>query len=440
MAAPEQHEAPVTIKERVKNICLSPATEWPVIAGEPTSAGSLITSYVAPLAAIGAIAGFIGGSLVGQSSLFVGTFRIPIVTGVVLAAVSFVMAIVSVFIVSLVINALAPTFGAEKNSALAMKVAVYSYTPFWVAGALRILPSLGVLALLAGLYGFYVMYLGLPRLMKCPQDKAVGYTAVVIVSTIVITLVVGAVGGIIGGIGLVGGGALSGAGGGGLAGALSRATGGSGGTADEVQFDKDSALGKLQALGKSMDATTKKMDAAQKSGDADAQVGAAVEGLGALLGGGKHVDPVGIDVLKPFVPDTFAGLAKKSSSAEKNGLVGLAVSKAEASYGDESNKRATLEVADTGGVSGLVGLASWAGVQGEKDDDSTTERTEKVNGRLVHEKLSKVGGSNEFGIVLGDRFIVSATGYGIDLKTLESAVNGLDLAKLEAMKDVGVAK
>ena len=216
--------------------------------------------------------------------------------------------------------------------------------------------------------------------------------------------------------------------------------GGSGSSpSSEVQFDKNSTLGKLQELGKKMEESNKKIEAAQKSGDANAQAAAAIEGLGTLLGGGRHVDPIDIDQLKPFVPDTFAGLPKKSSNAEKNGIAGLMVSKAEATYGDGSQKRVTLEVSDTGGVSGLMGLASWVGVQGEKDDDSGTERTQKVNGRLVHERMSKTGGSNEFGIVLGERFMVSATGT-VDLNTLKAAVQSLDLARLESMKDAGVQK
>jgi len=79
-------------------------------------------------------------------------------------------------------------------------------------------------------------------------------------------------------------------------------------------------------------------------------------------------------------------------------------------------------------------------VQGEKDDDSGTERTQKVNGRLVPERTSKRGGANEFGVVLGERFVVSATGTGVDLNDLKAAVQTLDLAKLESMKDVGVQK
>jgi hypothetical protein len=417
----------MAIVDRIKNICLTPTSEWPVIAGETTSAGSLITGYVAPLAAIGAVAGLIGGSLVGVSLPFMGTYRVPIVAGLVTAIFTFVMAIVGVFVLSLIIDALAPTFGGEKSSAQALKVAVYSYTPAWVAGVLHILPALGILAVLAALYGLYLLYLGLPRLMKCPQDKAIGYTAVVVICAIVITVVISVVGGVIAGAGMIGTSAMNSA--------MRR-----GGTASEVQFDKDSPLGKLQDLGKKLDESNKKMEAAQKRGDSNAQVAAAMEGLGTLLGGGKHVDPIGIEQLKPFVPETFAGLPKKSSNAEKTGLASLMVSKAEATYGDGAEKSVTLEISDTGGASGLLGLAGWVGVQGEKEDDNSSERTQKVDGRLVHEKVSKTGGANEFGVVLGDRFVVSATGRGVGLSELKSAISSLDLGKLESMKNVGVTK
>src|SRR5579872_1714186 len=98
------------------------------------------------------------------------------------------------------------------------------------------------------------------------------------------------------------------------------------------------------------------MEAAQKSGDQKAQAAAAFEGLGTLLGGGKRVDPVGIDAIKAFVPDTFAGLPKRSGNAEKSGIAGIMVSKAEASYGDGAGRNVSLEISDTGGVSGLVGF------------------------------------------------------------------------------------
>jgi hypothetical protein len=406
----------MAIVERAKNICLKPATEWGVIAEEQTSTADLYKRYVIPLAAIGPLAGFVGNSIVGRSIPLVGTYRFPIGTGLGIAVTTFVLALVGVFVLSLIINALAPKFGGEKNPAQALKLAVYSYTPAWIAGALQIVSMLALLGLIAGLYGLYLLYLGLPRLMKCPPDRAVGYTVVVVLCAIGIGIVMSLVGGAIAGPNLP----------------AERATA-------DVQFDKDSAMGKLQALGKAIEASNKKMDTAQRSGDQAAQTAAAMEAVGALMGGGKRVSPVSIDQLKPFIPETFAGLPKKSSKAERAGVAGMMIAKAEAGYAD-GGKRASLDIADTGGASGMLALAGWAGVQGEKEDDNSFERTQTVDGRLVHEKGSKRGGSNEFTIILGQRFIVTAKGQGVDLATLKTAVTALDLGKLEGMKDVGVEK
>ena len=415
----------MNIVERVKKICLTPAAEWPVIATENTPAGTLISGYVLPLAAIGVVCGFIGGSIIGRSLPFIGTYRVPFVAGFAAAIFTLAMTVAGVFVLSLIINALAPSFGAEKNQAQALKVAAYSFTPAWVAGVLQILPLLGVLVLFAALYGIYILYLGLPRLMKCPEDKAVGYTVVVVVCAIVVNVVISLTGGLIIGAGaLATGGLTSGA--------------GLGSASPDVEFDKNSPLGKLQELGRGLEESAKKAEAAEKRGDQGAQVAAAVEGLGTLLGGGKRVEPMALDQLKAFVPETFAGMPKRSSSAEKTGF-GITVAKAEAVYGDGAEKEVTLEVLDTGGASGLVGFASWMGVQEEKENDDGYERTQNVNGRFIHEKMSK-SGSNEFGVVMGSRFVVSARGRGVDVNALKAAITSLELGKLEAMKDVGVTK
>jgi hypothetical protein len=331
------------------------------------------------------------------------------------------MALVMCFLLSLIIDALAPTFNGQKNQIQALKLAVYSFTPAWIAGVLRIVPLLGIFAFFAALYSIYVLYLGIPRLMKSPQDKALPYTAVVVVIAIVMGFIVAAISGI-----FIGGAMLT-------SGALSASNSSS--SSSTVQFDKNSPMGKLQEMAKAAEDSSKKMEAAAKSGNANAQANAAMEGLGALLGGGKRVDPVDIEQLKPLVPETLAGLPKASSRAEKSGIGGLMVSRAEARYAS-GDKQMTLEVSDTGGVSGLLAIAGWA--EGVSEDDNGSERTQRVDGRLTHEKISKSGGSNEYAIVIADRFIVSAKGRGVDINTLKSAVSSIDLAKLESMKTTGV--
>jgi len=141
--------------------------------------------------------------------------------------------------------------------------------------------------------------------------------------------------------------------------------------------------------------------------------------------------------LATYLP--FAGLALQGTpDVEKTGFGGLMISRAEARYGDGS-KDVTLEITDSGGASGLMGLASWAGVQGSRENQYGSERTEKVNGRIVHEKRSK-DGEDEFGVVLGDRFVVSAKSSEMDVDQLKAAVNALDLRRIEGMKDAGVQK
>jgi hypothetical protein len=410
----------MNLVDRAKNMILTPKTEWAVVAAEPTPQAQLITGYVLPLAAVSAIAGFIGSSFIGLA----GIYRIPLMAGLGMALFQIVAAVISCFVVGFIIDALATTFGGEKNSLQAFKVAVYSYTPAWVAGVFQIIPFLGTLiAFIGALYAIYLLYLGLPRLMKAPEDKAIGYTIVVIVCAIIVGFVLAAISGMFLTAGLLGSR--------GVFGAMTPAA------SVQAQLDPNTPLGKLEQLGQKLDESAKKMDAAQKSGDSSAQVSAAMEGLGALLGGGRRVEPLTTDQMKTFVPETFGGFPRTSSRAERSGVAGLMVATAEADYGD-GQKSIALEVTDTGGVSGLVGLASWAGVMGEKEDDDGFERTQKVGGRIVHEKGSKrAGGQNEFGIVLGNRFVVSAKSSSVALNDLKAAVSAMDLAKLEALKDVG---
>jgi hypothetical protein len=171
--------------ERIKNIVLSPKLEWPVIAPEPTSITQLYIGYVMPLSALAAVLSFVHMSLIGVSVPFAGAIRTPIASGVMYSIVAFGFGLVGLFLVGLIINALAPTFSGVRDQRQALKVAAYSLTPAWFSAVLALSPVLPtLLQLIAGLYGIYVLYLGLPLLMRSPREKAVGYTAAVVICTI----------------------------------------------------------------------------------------------------------------------------------------------------------------------------------------------------------------------------------------------------------------
>ncbi|WP_293700452.1 MULTISPECIES: Yip1 family protein [unclassified Sphingopyxis] len=179
------------IIERAKNIILKPKETWVAIDAEPATTQSIYMPYVLVLAAIGPIAQFIGGQVFGYGAFGIN-FHPPIGTALVSAILSYGLALATVFALSLVIDGLAPNFGGQKNQIQALKVAAYSATAGWLAGIFGLIPALAILGLL-GLYSLYLLFLGLPILMKVPQDKALGYTVVVIIVAIVLFLIVGAI-------------------------------------------------------------------------------------------------------------------------------------------------------------------------------------------------------------------------------------------------------
>ena len=169
---------------RVKNIIVDPANEWRLIDTEPDTPASLLKNYVAILAAIPAVCGFVGTSIIG-----IGPYRTGIVAGLVSAVIGYVLTLIGVYIVALVIDILADKFGGRKNFNAAFKVAAYAPTPAWVASAFTAIPVLSILTVL-GLYSFYLFYLGLPVLMKTPQDKALGYVLAVMVCVIILWMLI----------------------------------------------------------------------------------------------------------------------------------------------------------------------------------------------------------------------------------------------------------
>jgi hypothetical protein len=162
-----------------------------VIDAEPATVASLYTGYIMPLAAIPAICQAIGMSMIGMTIPFIGGhYKTPIVSALISAAVMYCFSLVAVFIVALVIDGLAPSFGGTKNQVQALKVVAYSYTASWVGGILSLIPALSIIGVLFGIYSLYLLYLGLPVLMKSPADKSLGYTVVVVICTIIVTWII----------------------------------------------------------------------------------------------------------------------------------------------------------------------------------------------------------------------------------------------------------
>ena len=178
------------IIKRVIGIITKPNDEWGIIKNETTTIADMFTKYVLILAAIPAVAGFIGNLLIGRSVMGF-TIRIPFSNSLIWAIMMYVMTLVSLYVTAFIIDALAPSFGSQKDMVNSMKVAVYASTAAWVAGIFYIIPALSILVMIASLYSLYLFFLGIKIVKNPPQDKAVGYFVVVIIVQIILSFVIG---------------------------------------------------------------------------------------------------------------------------------------------------------------------------------------------------------------------------------------------------------
>jgi hypothetical protein len=189
----------MNLVDRVKGILLTPGTEWEAIDGEQTTAAGLFRGYIASLAAIGPVAQLIGDTVVGIPLPFGGTIRLPFGTALISALLTYVLTLAGTYILALVIDALAPTFNGQRGQIQALKLAAYASTAAWVAGVFAIIPWLRPL-MIVGLYSLYLLYLGLPVLMKSPREKVLPYTAVVVLAAILLFVTVATIAGRFSGI------------------------------------------------------------------------------------------------------------------------------------------------------------------------------------------------------------------------------------------------
>jgi hypothetical protein len=376
---------------RVKNIILTPTTEWDVIEKEPADIGGLYKNYILILAAIGPIAAMIKSIVFGYSLLGV-TYRPGIAQAVGTAIVSYAITLVGVFILAIVIDALAPSFGATKNRIQAFKVATYSGTAAWVAGIFGLLPGLGFLTLL-GLYNLYLLYIGLPKLMKAPADKAMGYTVVTVVAAIVVAVVSSIVLAPV--VGLLGAGSAITGPGSSVSGTLSVPGVG------KVDVDK------LDALGKQAEAASKQLESGQNNA-------------------------VAPSVLEGLLPASLAGMSRAKVSSGSAGLGGVGGSSAEARY-EGGGSNITLSITDMAVAGAIAGLGGALNVQSNEQTATGYRKTGSVDGRMTSENWDSSDKSGSYGVVYANRFMVEAKGSGTSMDVLKAAVAEIGSGPLESL-------
>jgi hypothetical protein len=162
--------------ERIEGILLHPSDEWPKIAAEGSVTLAPYFLYVSILASIGPVALMLKSM---GASMFLAVF-------------TYAFTFFEVFMLALTVDVMAPSFGGERNFTQSLKLIAYSFTALWVADAFQLFSQPivgGVLALAAAIYGMYTFYLGVPVLKKCGPGKAIGFTMLIAICTLLLSVI-----------------------------------------------------------------------------------------------------------------------------------------------------------------------------------------------------------------------------------------------------------
>jgi len=384
---------------RVQRLLLKPKEEWPAIDAEPMTVQGILTGWVAPLAAIGPIASVIQQQ-VFPMRFFGVAYRPPLIGSIVSAILLWLLVIGMIYVWSLIIDALAPSFGGTKNSISALKVSAFSATAGWICAILGILPFLGMLAILGALYNIYLLWIGGPMLMKVPQDKAPGFVIVTIIVGFVANLIAIYIAFAIGGAMFAmtpGAGAFGNPGGGSI-------------SVGDTTLDTskaDAAVARMQAASSSIAASLKGGDGAVKVADPGA--------------------------LQNMLPATISGWNRTSIENQGGGAAGISGSNAAAEFqsGDQSFR---LSVSDRGALGNAVNvLGSQINASSNKQTATGYEKSEMQGGNLVEEKWDNQSKSGRYAVTVASRFEVEAEGSAPTIDALKSAVASVNLGQLQSL-------
>jgi hypothetical protein len=397
--------------ERVRRILLAPVQEWPEIEREPATIGGVCRDYVAWLALVPAIAGFIGASIVGYGSLGYGG-RLGVGAGLVQLVVGFGLTLLGIWIVSRIVDWLAPTFGGTPNRLAAYKLVAYGSTAALLGGVFAVVPVLGLLGFLASLYSIYLIHVGLPVLMKSPPDRSLFYTIAVVVCAFVVNLLVA---------GIVG---------------WFLPTGTVPGATDLSTESRRDGTGltpeKAEELGRRIEEMGRRIEQAGRGGNGDDVARATREAVDDMARGTGGRTPLAAATLKAVLPETVDGMKRSGYEAESRSLMGLNMSSAKASYAD-GKRSLKLEIIDAGSAAGLLSsLTGWATVMVDRETETATERTYRDGERVISVRTEKDGSRSDYKLLLPNGIVVDARGRGLTPDEVAAVVARLDLRELEA--------
>lgn len=377
---------------RVTNIIMHPRSEWEVIDGEPATPGGLYTGYVLIIAAIPALITLLNDLFLktlfsGIGSIFGVVVHISPVYVLISALISYALTLVMVYVLALIANAMAPSFNAVRDPIQALKVSAYSITAVCIASVCIIVPILGALVVLAAcIYTIFILHTGLRTLMKTPQENAIGYTAAVIVASLVAALLIALV----------------------------------------VQIPMK-ALQRSAAFGRGGAVSVQLPNGVE----INARNAEDIKRNAERILHDNNASPADPDSLEALLPASLDGYNRTDLSTSTGSLGGIGGSQTKATFENGGGGRIALTITDIGALGALTGIAQ--GNTRHQTDDGY-ESASSSGGRMITEEYHNESHRGSYKVITG-HFAVEAEGRGVDMDQLKAAAAKIDLDKLDKMSE-----
>jgi hypothetical protein len=165
-------------------ITFRPVGAWEAIRSADPGWTRCLLGHALPLALLPGAAWPVGQALSGDLP-----WSAAALWASVLSTVGFTLA--SVVLLAIAFYALSPFFVARRRWRGCLAVAAFASTPVLLAGALLVMPVLIVASIVACIHCFALCYLGVQRVLGCPEHEAAFFVAGACMFALIASLVLG---------------------------------------------------------------------------------------------------------------------------------------------------------------------------------------------------------------------------------------------------------
>ncbi len=179
--------------DHIPGLLLRPRAQWKAIATLSDAQIKRLLPYPIVMALLPALGFYVGTTRIGWSITGVEMVRITEASAIPLVVLFYLALLGAVVFIGLLLDWMSQTYQTASFPIKGVVLMGYACTPVFLAGAFAAYPIWWldlVLAIAACTYAIYLVYLGVPVMMKVPWDRGFLYASAVFTVALVYVVVV----------------------------------------------------------------------------------------------------------------------------------------------------------------------------------------------------------------------------------------------------------